>query len=63
VHFAGLLVHVSAEEDTYCHFKFPSVGISKLKVTLFPDENIIGATPRKSSEKIYTCDVPFSIPE
>ena len=56
-------MHVSAEEDTYCHFKFPSVGISKLKVTLFPDENIIGATPRKSSEKIYTCDVPFSIPE
>lgn len=63
VHFAGLLVHVPAEDDTYCHFKFPKVAISKLTVTLFPDENIIGATPRKSNEKMYSCEIPFLIPD
>ena len=67
VHFTGYLVEIEHEDDSYCDFKFPTTGKSKMKVTRFPDENIIGnnnfdTSKTMSNVRMYTCDIPFSIP-
>ena len=68
VHFTGYLEELEHEEDSYCDFKFPATGRSKMKVTRFPDENLISnnnfdTSKSLSKVRMYTCDIPFSIPD